>query len=273
MRPKGERGPISHFKGQVGPKPQVDPPVPILAPNLISPKNGHKDPRTQIGHFQPLASLNHQRPPAQAQEAFPSIQWKDSPSPIYSIPGIQEWCVCGIIYHYAPILLSNPMVMVSGPNYAIPNQIPKSITHCEASLFSHSVLKSLEATRRLFKDHNHLARQELGCTFFQDYSKGSFKRLLVIQSFVNASSTSVFPWTTQLVHTGGIQASCMALALLGQFIFHCWNSITQFNSQDGQICINPKQSIKPGINTSGSVFNFSHILATFSSLGTFSTVT
>ncbi|MBW0495867.1 hypothetical protein O181_035582 [Austropuccinia psidii MF-1] len=31
------------------------------------------------------------------------------------------------------------------------------------------------------------------------------------------------PWTTQLAHTGGIQATCMALALLGQFIFHCEN--------------------------------------------------
>ncbi|MBW0526436.1 hypothetical protein O181_066151 [Austropuccinia psidii MF-1] len=117
--------PTTKPKGQVGPKPQVDLPEPILSPNLISPKNGQKDPRTQIGqescivHFQPLASGNHQRPPDQAQQAFSSIQAKESPSPMYSVPRIQEWCIYGIIYHYAQILFSNPKVMVSGPNYAI----------------------------------------------------------------------------------------------------------------------------------------------------------
>ncbi|MBW0532225.1 hypothetical protein O181_071940 [Austropuccinia psidii MF-1] len=90
MRPKGDKGATPNPKGQVGPKPLVDPPEPILAPNLISPKNGHKEPRIQIGNFQPLASGNHQRPPAQAQQAFPSIQGKDSPSPMYSVPRIQE---------------------------------------------------------------------------------------------------------------------------------------------------------------------------------------
>ncbi|MBW0562203.1 hypothetical protein O181_101918 [Austropuccinia psidii MF-1] len=46
-------------------------------PNLNNPKNGQKDPRTQIGqepqfgHFQPLASGNHQRPPVQVQQDFP----------------------------------------------------------------------------------------------------------------------------------------------------------------------------------------------------------
>ncbi|MBW0491257.1 hypothetical protein O181_030972 [Austropuccinia psidii MF-1] len=37
----------------------------------------------------------------------------------------------------------------------------------------------------------------------------------------------------------------MSLAQLGQFIFHCGNSITQFNSQDGQDCIGPIQTIQP----------------------------
>ncbi|MBW0507355.1 hypothetical protein O181_047070 [Austropuccinia psidii MF-1] len=59
--------------GHVGPKPQVGPPEPNLAPNLISPKNVQKDPRTHIGHFQPLAFGNHQRPPDQAQQCFPFI--------------------------------------------------------------------------------------------------------------------------------------------------------------------------------------------------------
>ncbi|MBW0591943.1 hypothetical protein O181_131658 [Austropuccinia psidii MF-1] len=112
-------------KVQVGPKPQVDPPEPFLAP-----KNGQKDPRTQIGHFQPLASGNYQRPPAQAQKVFPSIQGNDSPSPMYSVPRIQEWCIYGIIYHYAPILLSNLMVMALGPNYAISKEVFSVIQSC-----------------------------------------------------------------------------------------------------------------------------------------------
>ncbi|MBW0588658.1 hypothetical protein O181_128373 [Austropuccinia psidii MF-1] len=45
------------------------------------------------------------------------------------------------------------------------------------------------------------------------------------------------PWTTQFIHTGLIQSTCMALTQLGRFIFHCVNSITQFKSQDGQNCI------------------------------------
>ncbi|MBW0509256.1 hypothetical protein O181_048971 [Austropuccinia psidii MF-1] len=97
---------------------------------------------------------------------------KDSPSPMYSIPRIQAWCICGIIYHYAPILLRNPTVMFSGPNYAIPIQVPKSITHFEGSLFSHSLLQSLAATRRPFKDPNHLALQELDFIFFSGLLQG-----------------------------------------------------------------------------------------------------
>ncbi|MBW0462982.1 hypothetical protein O181_002697 [Austropuccinia psidii MF-1] len=37
----------------------------------------------------------------------------------------QEWCIYGMIYHYAPFLLRNPMVTFSGPNSMIPNQGPK----------------------------------------------------------------------------------------------------------------------------------------------------
>ncbi|MBW0562821.1 hypothetical protein O181_102536 [Austropuccinia psidii MF-1] len=116
--------------------------------------------RTQeplIVNFQPLGSGNHQRPPAQFQKAFPSIQGKDSPSPMYSIPRIQAWCIYCIIYHYAPILPCNPMVMFSEPNYAFSIQVPISITHFKGSLFSDPVLQSLVAAIRPFEDPNHLA--------------------------------------------------------------------------------------------------------------------
>ncbi|MBW0581398.1 hypothetical protein O181_121113 [Austropuccinia psidii MF-1] len=129
MRPKGAKGATTSPQGQVRPKPQVGLPEPILAP-----KNDQKDLRTQAGHFQLLASGNHQRPPAQVQKAFPSIQGKDSPSPMYSVPRIQAWCIYGIIYHYAQIWPSNLILMFSEPKYAILIQVPKFSTHFKGSL-------------------------------------------------------------------------------------------------------------------------------------------
>ncbi|MBW0554290.1 hypothetical protein O181_094005 [Austropuccinia psidii MF-1] len=40
---------------------------------------------------------------------------------------LQDWCIYGITYHYAPFLRSNSMVMFSGPNSMIPNQGPKML--------------------------------------------------------------------------------------------------------------------------------------------------
>ncbi|MBW0553770.1 hypothetical protein O181_093485 [Austropuccinia psidii MF-1] len=139
-----------------------------------------------------------------SKNAFPSIKGKDSPSPMYTVPRIKAWCICGIIYHYAPILLRNSMVILSGPNYAIPIQGPKSITHFKGSLFSHSVLQFLAATRRPFGDPNHLALQELGCNFFSRLFQGKFQE--VMNNSISCQGIKYFsiPWTTQLVHTGCI---------------------------------------------------------------------
>ncbi|MBW0482709.1 hypothetical protein O181_022424 [Austropuccinia psidii MF-1] len=144
----------------------------ILAPISMFPKMAKTTSRPKLAVFQPLASGNHQRPPAQDQQAFPSIQGKDSPSPMCSISRIQVWCIYGIIYHYAPFLLRNTIVIFPGQNYAISIQVPKSITHFEGSLFSNSVLQSLEAANRPFKDPNHLALPELGCFFFSGLFQG-----------------------------------------------------------------------------------------------------
>ncbi|MBW0578974.1 hypothetical protein O181_118689 [Austropuccinia psidii MF-1] len=80
--------------------------------------------------------------------------------------------------------------------------------------------------------------------FIQDYSKGHSQRLYIISircQGINYFNTS---WTAQVVHTGANQSTCMYLAQLGQLIFHCGNSITQFKFQDGQICIDPIQTIQ-----------------------------
>ncbi|MBW0504902.1 hypothetical protein O181_044617 [Austropuccinia psidii MF-1] len=108
------------------------------------------------------------------------------------------------------------------------------------------------AIRRLFKDPNHLALKELGWQIFQDYSKGHSQRLFIIQSAGKAASTSIrleqLNWSIQ----AAINYTCMSLAQLGQFIFHCGNSITQLNSQDGQNCIGPIQTIQPVTHLPGS---------------------
>ncbi|MBW0544313.1 hypothetical protein O181_084028 [Austropuccinia psidii MF-1] len=90
--------------------------------------------------------------------------------------------------------------------------------------------------------------------FIQDYSKGHSQRLYIL--LISCQGIKYFntTWTTQLVHTGGIQSTCMYLAQLGQFIFYCGNSVTQFNFQDGQICIDPIQTIQPVTHLPGSVF-------------------
>ncbi|MBW0550319.1 hypothetical protein O181_090034 [Austropuccinia psidii MF-1] len=129
-------------------------------------------PGPKLATFQRLASGRNQMLPAQVHQDFPSVQGKNSPSPMYSIPRIQAWCIYGIIYHYAQNLLRNPMVMFSGTNYASQIQVPKSLTHFEGSLFSNPVLQSLAATRRPFEDPNHLALQELGCIYFSGLLQG-----------------------------------------------------------------------------------------------------
>ncbi|MBW0504980.1 hypothetical protein O181_044695 [Austropuccinia psidii MF-1] len=139
-----------------------------------------------------MASGNPQRPPEAQNALFPSTQGEDFPiPPCTPYSRIQEWYIYGIIYHYAPFLLRNPMVMFSGPISMIPNQLPKSITNFEGGLFSSSVWQSMAAIRRSFHDPNHLALQELGWQFFQDHYKDHSQRLFIIQSVFKAASTSI----------------------------------------------------------------------------------
>ncbi|MBW0502819.1 hypothetical protein O181_042534 [Austropuccinia psidii MF-1] len=130
----------------------------------------------------------------------------------------------------------------------------------------------MAAIRRPFKDPNHLALQELGWQFILDYSKGRSQRLYIISISCQGIKYSNTPRTTQLVHTGGNQSTCMYLAQLGQFIFHCGNSVTQFKFQDGQICIDPTQTIQPVTHLPGSVFQLFTFTGHLSAPGDFSPV-
>ncbi|MBW0555271.1 hypothetical protein O181_094986 [Austropuccinia psidii MF-1] len=99
-------------------------------------------------------------------------------------------------------------------------KVPKSNAHFEGGLLSSSVWQSMAAIRRPFKYPNHLALQGLGWQVHSGLFQGAF-------SVFNTT------WTTQLVHTGVNQSTCMYLAQLGQFVFHFGNAVTQFKFQHG----------------------------------------
>ncbi|MBW0476497.1 hypothetical protein O181_016212 [Austropuccinia psidii MF-1] len=143
-----------------------------FGPNLNNPRNGQNNPGSKFAKSHILNTSNpwplaptkdHQLRSRKASSQFRGRPLLHQCTPY---PRIQMWCLYGIIYHYAQILLRNPMVMFTGPNYVFEIQFPKLITHFERSLFSDSVLPSLAATRRPLQDPNHLALQELGRIFF-----------------------------------------------------------------------------------------------------------
>ncbi|MBW0552253.1 hypothetical protein O181_091968 [Austropuccinia psidii MF-1] len=114
--------------------------------------------------FQSMASSNHQRPPTQLPESFPlTLRGRFLLPQCNPYSRFHEWCIYGIISHYAPFLLSNPMVTFSGPNYVIQNQVPNPSPFSKEAFSAIQSDNSLVATRISFEDPNHLALQELGC--------------------------------------------------------------------------------------------------------------
>ncbi|MBW0478984.1 hypothetical protein O181_018699 [Austropuccinia psidii MF-1] len=88
-------------QGQVGPKPQLDPPEPILATNLAinpsGPKFGHRPSGTT---FHPLASGDPQRPPDQLSHPFPQLKgnsFHSSMHPVLKVAGVVH------IWYYIPL--------------------------------------------------------------------------------------------------------------------------------------------------------------------------
>ncbi|MBW0522267.1 hypothetical protein O181_061982 [Austropuccinia psidii MF-1] len=222
MRPKGAKGGSSAARKPGGPRPQVGESEPVFDPKW--PKN-HL--RTQIGHklvhglWQPSEATR-----SAPKKVSPPVPGKNTLSSLHSVLKRQEWCIYGIIYQYAPFLLRNPMVTLSEPNYVIPNQFLSPSTLSKKDFSAVQSGNSLVATTRPFKHPNHLALQRLS---FQLLIRTIMRAILTgCQSFQSLSRHQVFsiPWKTQLVHTGSNQASCMALAQLGQLIFHCGNPVT-----------------------------------------------
>ncbi|MBW0486668.1 hypothetical protein O181_026383 [Austropuccinia psidii MF-1] len=110
---------------------------------------------------------------------------------------------------------------------------PQSITNFKGGCFSYSVWKFCVGYQKTIQVPQPPGPSEVGLLIL---IRTILREILrVYHSFQSFSRHQVLsiPWTTQLGHTGSNQASFMALAHLGQFIFHCGNSVPQFNSQDG----------------------------------------
>ncbi|MBW0588277.1 hypothetical protein O181_127992, partial [Austropuccinia psidii MF-1] len=117
------------------------------------------------------------------------------------------------------------MVTPSEPNQVITNQVPSPSPFFNEALPAILSANSLEATRRPFEDPNHLALQRLGC---QLLIRTMMREILIpYQYFQSLSRHKVFsmPCTTQLVHTGSHQSSCMALAQIRTIHIPLWKSI------------------------------------------------
>ncbi|MBW0552872.1 hypothetical protein O181_092587 [Austropuccinia psidii MF-1] len=120
--------------------------------------------RTQIGQ-EPQVGHKSVRGLWQSSEATRSAPSKDSPPvqgetslpSMHSVLKDQEWCMYGIIYHYAPFLLSNPMVKLSGPNYVTPKKFLNPSPISKEEFLAIQSGNSLVATRRPLKDPNRLA--------------------------------------------------------------------------------------------------------------------
>ncbi|MBW0492005.1 hypothetical protein O181_031720 [Austropuccinia psidii MF-1] len=160
------------------------------------------------------------------------------------------------------------MVTLSELHYAFLNQLPRPITHLEGSL-QPLFLTIHGGYQKTIQEPQLPGSAGVGYFFpivFPQGNidpgsfKGNFNALVFIKSVVKASST---PWTTQLVHTGCIQETCMKLAIWANLYSTVKAQVTQFNSQDGQICIDPNQSILLGnqpSRTSLQLFTYTHHL-------------
>ncbi|MBW0501239.1 hypothetical protein O181_040954 [Austropuccinia psidii MF-1] len=214
-------------RGQTGqttsPKPQVGPPEPVFDHGLHSTNLGQelKEP--------PVASGNPQRPPAQLKSTLPPNSRERFPiPPCTPYSRMQEWFIYGIIYHYAPFLLRNPMVMLSGPNYMIPNQGPKIHHQFQRRTLQLISLEIHGSYQKTISGPQPPGPLGVGLAILPGLFQGPF--LEVIHHSISCKGRKYFntPWKTPLVHTVSNQASCMALAQMGQLIFHCGNLITQF---------------------------------------------
>ncbi|MBW0560996.1 hypothetical protein O181_100711 [Austropuccinia psidii MF-1] len=138
-----------------------------------------------------MASGNHQRPPAQLQASIPlSFRGRIFLAQCTLYSRMQEWCIYGIIYHYTPSFLSNPMVKFSGPNYMITNQLPNPSPILKEDPLAISAWQFPGGYQKTIQGSQPPGFAGVGLSFsHQDYSKGNSQRLSIFSIIVKASST------------------------------------------------------------------------------------
>ncbi|MBW0562841.1 hypothetical protein O181_102556 [Austropuccinia psidii MF-1] len=122
------------------------------------------------------------------------------------------------------------MVTFSGPNSMIPNQGPKIHNPFQRRTLQLISLAIHGGYQKTISGPQPPGPAGVGLSILQELFQRPFSE--VIHHSISFQGRKYFntSWTTQLVYTGSNQASCMSLAQLGQFIFHCGNPVTQFQS-------------------------------------------
>ncbi|MBW0512572.1 hypothetical protein O181_052287 [Austropuccinia psidii MF-1] len=253
MRQKGAKGgsPLA-LKARWVPKPQLGPPEPFLAPSPIKPKMAIKTLRTTMDHF---SAHGLWYPLDQLSSILPLISRGILPIPPW-IPysRFQEWCIYGIIYHYASFLLSNSMVTFSGPKSMISNEGPKIKCPFQSRILQLISLAIDGGYQKTIQGPQPPAPAGVGLAIFSALFQGLFSE--VIHHSISFQGRKYFntTCTTQLVHTGSNQLYLYVLGPIGPIHIPLWefNHTVQF--QDGQSCIGPIQTIQPVTDLPGSVF-------------------
>ncbi|MBW0502374.1 hypothetical protein O181_042089 [Austropuccinia psidii MF-1] len=100
---------------------------------------------------------------------------------------------------------------------------PQSITNFEGGFFSYSVRKFPGSYQKTIQGPQPPGPAGVGLSILIRNILMAILRGYQLFQSLSRNQVLTIPWITELVHRGINQASCMALANLGQFIFHCGN--------------------------------------------------
>ncbi|MBW0559791.1 hypothetical protein O181_099506 [Austropuccinia psidii MF-1] len=164
-----------------------------------------------------MASGNDQRPPDKLSSVLIlNLSGILSIPPCTPYSRLQEWCIYGIIYPYAPFLFSNSMVKFSGPNSMISNQGPKIQPPFQRRTLQLISLAIHGGYQKTIQGPEPPGAVGVGLAIkFRIVQRGHSQRYYIISSSCQGSKYFSIPWKIQLVHTGNTQVSFMALAQLG----------------------------------------------------------
>ncbi|MBW0593044.1 hypothetical protein O181_132759 [Austropuccinia psidii MF-1] len=179
-----------------------------------------------------MASGNHQSPPDQLISVLP-LRLRGIPPipPCTPYSRLQEWCIDGIIYHYAPFLPSNSMVTLSGPNSMISNQCPKIQCPFRRRTPQLISLAIHGGYQKAIPGPQPPGPAEVGLEIISRLFQGPFSE--IIHHSISFQGSKYFnpPWTTQLVHTGSNQLYLYVLGPIRPIHIPLWefNHTVQFS--------------------------------------------